>query len=136
MKGCSCLQFSLHLWWLMGSSADLTPDGHALCPAARPCGWGCSFPVPQCWWGLCLPLCECQQGQMFGSGGRAAQGYVVPHLPPPDVPAAPRCDGSSGEAAVIWGQPVPLAVPPLPVPQNTPWPQAVRLDTGGLCSAT
>lgn len=34
-------------------------------------------------------LCECQQGQMFASGERAGQGYMGPHLQPPDVSAAP-----------------------------------------------
>lgn len=79
-------------------------------------------------------LCECQQGQMFASGERAGPSYVGPHLQPPDVPAAPRCDESLGLAVVIWRDLVPLV--PLSVPQSTPWPQAVRLDTGGLCSAT
>lgn len=129
-------------WWLMGNSEDPVPSRRSLCPTARACVWGCSFPVPpsSVLLGTVFALCECQQGQMFASGGRAGQGYMGPLVGSPEVPAARWRDESFGEAVVIWGEPVRLSVPPslvpLPVPHSTPWPQAVRLDTGGLCSAT
>lgn len=73
----------------------------------------------QCCWGLFAP-CECQQDQMFASGERAGRGYMDPHLQPPDVPAAPQCDESFGLAVVIWGELVPLTVPPQPGPPACP----------------
>lgn len=82
------------------------------------------------WLGVIIPcpsilsavfaLCERQQGQMFASGERAGQSYMGPHLQPPDVPAAPRCDESLGLAVVIWRDLVPLAVPSQPGPPDCP----------------
>lgn len=57
---------------------------------------------------------------MFASGGRAGQGYMGPLVGSPEVPAARWCDESLGEAVVIWGEPVPLSVPPQPGPPACP----------------